>query len=69
MVIQPENRGTVPAILYSLLRLTTMVSRGPVAIFPSDHYVFEGPPGSKAPASRIAARAFFSTSIEIAAIL
>ena len=39
MVIQPENRGTAPAILYGLLRLITMAPRGPVAIFPSDHYV------------------------------
>ena len=39
VVIQPENRGTAPAILYGLLRLITMAPRGPVAIFPSDHYV------------------------------
>jgi mannose-1-phosphate guanylyltransferase len=39
MVIQPENRGTAPAILYGLLRLTSMAPGGPVAIFPSDHYV------------------------------
>ena len=38
-MIQPENRGTAPAILYGLLRLITMAPRGPVAIFPSDHYV------------------------------
>ena len=39
MVIQPENRGGAPAILYALLRLLTMAPEGPVAIFPSDHYV------------------------------
>ena len=39
MVIQPENRGSAPAILYALLRLLTMAPEGPVAIFPSDHYV------------------------------
>jgi mannose-1-phosphate guanylyltransferase len=39
VVIQPENRGTAPAILYGLLRLTTMTPVGPVALFPSDHYV------------------------------
>lgn len=39
MVIQPENRGSAPAILYSLLRLLSLPPTGPVAIFPSDHYV------------------------------
>ena len=39
MVIQPENRGSAPAILYALLRLLTMAPAGPVAIFPSDHHV------------------------------
>lgn len=39
MVIQPENRGTAPAILAGLLCLTTMAPTAPVAIFPSDHYV------------------------------
>jgi mannose-1-phosphate guanylyltransferase len=39
MAIQPENRGTAPAILYGLLRLIAMGPPGPVAIFPSDHYV------------------------------
>ncbi len=39
LVVQPENRGTAPAVLYGLLRLGTLGSMGPVAIFPSDHYV------------------------------
>src|SRR5436309_8423423 len=39
IVIQPENRGTAPAILYGLLRLTAMTPVAPVALFPSDHYV------------------------------
>jgi len=39
IVIQPENRGTAPAILYSVLRLATMTPVAPVAVFPSDHYV------------------------------
>src|SRR5437773_2955466 len=39
VVIQPENRGTAPAILYGLLRLTAMTPVAPVALFPSDHYV------------------------------
>jgi len=33
MAIQPENRGTAPAILYGLLRLIAMAPPGPVAIF------------------------------------
>ena len=39
LVVQPENRGTAPAILYALHRLAPMTGTEPVAIFPSDHYV------------------------------
>ncbi len=39
LVIQPENRGTAPAILYGLLRVAKMGPADSVAIFPSDHYV------------------------------
>lgn len=39
ILIQPENRGTAPAILGALLRLIEEGHTGPVAIFPSDHYV------------------------------
>jgi mannose-1-phosphate guanylyltransferase len=39
VVVQPENRGTTPAILYALHRLGATDLAGPVAIFPSDHYV------------------------------
>jgi mannose-1-phosphate guanylyltransferase len=39
MVIQPEDRGTAAAILYGLLRISTVSPMGAVAIFPSDHYV------------------------------
>ncbi|MGD9590614.1 MAG: sugar phosphate nucleotidyltransferase [Pyrinomonadaceae bacterium] len=38
LVVQPENRGTAPAILYSLLRLAGTAPDAPVAFFPSDHY-------------------------------
>jgi mannose-1-phosphate guanylyltransferase len=38
LVIQPQNRGTAPAILYSLMRLRQMDPQGVVALFPSDHY-------------------------------
>jgi mannose-1-phosphate guanylyltransferase len=38
-LIQPENRGTAPAILAALRRLIETGHTGPVAIFPSDHYV------------------------------
>ncbi len=39
LVIQPENRGTAPAILYGLLRVAKMGPTDSVAVFPSDHYV------------------------------
>lgn len=38
LVVQPENRGTAPAILYSLLRLAKTTADATVAFFPSDHY-------------------------------
>ena len=39
MVVQPENKGTAPAILYSLLQLAKIAPRSAtVAFFPSDHY-------------------------------
>lgn len=39
VVAQPENRGTAPAILYSLMRLAGSAPASTVALFPSDHYV------------------------------
>ncbi|MGD0288314.1 MAG: sugar phosphate nucleotidyltransferase [Candidatus Binataceae bacterium] len=39
LVVQPQNRRTAPAILYSLLRLAELAPRAQVAIFPSDHFV------------------------------
>jgi mannose-1-phosphate guanylyltransferase len=39
LVIQPNNRGTTPAIVYSLLRVASIAPESFVAIFPSDHYV------------------------------
>jgi len=41
-IVQPENRGTAPAIFYALLRLAAVAPDAPVAIFPSDHYVSDG---------------------------
>jgi mannose-1-phosphate guanylyltransferase len=38
MTVQPENRGTGPAILYSLMRLAKASPGAVVAFFPSDHY-------------------------------
>ena len=38
VLIQPSNRGTAPAILYSLMRLCEMDPKAVVAFFPSDHY-------------------------------
>jgi mannose-1-phosphate guanylyltransferase len=39
LVIQPSNRGTAPAILYSLLRIYAANPQAVVAFFPSDHYI------------------------------
>jgi mannose-1-phosphate guanylyltransferase len=39
LVVQPQNRGTAPAILYSLMRLADLAPETLVAIFPSDHFV------------------------------
>ena len=39
LVIQPCNRGTAPAILYSLLRIAAVDSNALVAFLPSDHYI------------------------------
>ena len=38
LAIQPENKGTAPAILYSLLQLAKANPEATVAFFPSDHY-------------------------------
>jgi mannose-1-phosphate guanylyltransferase len=38
LTIQPENKGTAPAILYSLLQLAKINPQATVAFFPSDHY-------------------------------
>ncbi len=39
LVQQPQNQGTAPAILYSLLRLTELAPAASVLLMPSDHYV------------------------------
>jgi mannose-1-phosphate guanylyltransferase len=38
LLVQPQNRGTGPAIMYSLLRLREMDPAAVVGFFPSDHY-------------------------------
>lgn len=38
MVVQPDNRGTLPAILWSLLRLARLDHRAVAGFFPSDHH-------------------------------
>jgi len=38
-IIQPQNKGTAPAILYSLLRLSKINPKATVAFFPPDHYI------------------------------
>ena len=41
-VIQPCNRGTLPAILYTLLRIMGTDPEAVVAFFPSDHHYTDG---------------------------
>jgi mannose-1-phosphate guanylyltransferase len=43
LVVQPQNRGTAPAILYPLLRLAEIAPQAAVAIFPSDHFIDDEP--------------------------
>jgi len=38
LLVQPQNRGTAPAIVYSLMRLHALDAEGLVAFFPSDHH-------------------------------
>lgn len=39
LVVQPSNRGTAPAIVYSLLRIAAQDPHAVVAFLPSDHYI------------------------------
>jgi mannose-1-phosphate guanylyltransferase len=39
LVVQPCNRGTAPAILYSLVRIAATDSSALVAFLPCDHYI------------------------------
>jgi len=39
LVVQPCNRGTAPAVLYSLLKIARRDPKAVVAFFPSDHYI------------------------------
>jgi mannose-1-phosphate guanylyltransferase len=39
LVVQPENRGTAPGMVYPLLHVMELAGDVPLAILPSDHYV------------------------------
>ena len=39
LVVQPDNRGTGPGLLYPLMRIADLAGDVPVAVFPSDHFV------------------------------
>ena len=39
VVVQPEGRGTAPAILYALRRVAVVAPESPLVLLPSDHYV------------------------------
>lgn len=38
LLVQPANKGTAPAILFSLLRVAQLSPNATVAFFPSDHF-------------------------------
>jgi mannose-1-phosphate guanylyltransferase len=38
LLVQPENKGTAPGIIYPLMRIAAMSPDALVAVFPSDHY-------------------------------
>ena len=38
VLTQPQDRGTAPAILYSLLSISSHDPNAHVALFPADHY-------------------------------
>jgi mannose-1-phosphate guanylyltransferase len=38
LVVQPESRGTAPAIVYALQRVAAQCPDAIIALFPSDHY-------------------------------
>lgn len=39
LVVQPSNRGTAPAILYSMMRVAEACPNSSLVVFPSDHFV------------------------------
>ncbi len=39
LVVQPDNRGTAPAVLLALIRMAAAAPEASVAIFPSDHFL------------------------------
>jgi len=41
VVVQPENRGTAPGILYPLVRIARLAGDTPVVVLPSDHHVVD----------------------------
>ena len=42
VLVQPQNQGTAPALLFSLLRLHQLDPQAIVAFFPSDHHFADG---------------------------
>lgn len=41
LLVQPEDRGSAPAVFYGLLRLLKLAPTEPVVILPADHYVVD----------------------------
>jgi mannose-1-phosphate guanylyltransferase len=62
-LVQPCNRGTAPAIIYSLLHLREMDPDGIVAFFPSDHHFSDDGAFSRHMESAYAAAACLSEQV------
>ena len=39
LVVQPDNAGTAPGVLYPLMRIRHLAGNVPVTVYPSDHYI------------------------------
>ncbi|MEO6779758.1 MAG: sugar phosphate nucleotidyltransferase [Bradyrhizobium sp.] len=68
LLIQPCNRGTAPAILYSLMRVREMDPGAIVAFFPSDHHFTDDEALASDIAAAFAAAAFRSESVVLLGI-
>jgi mannose-1-phosphate guanylyltransferase len=67
-VVQPSNRGTAPAIIYSLFRIAASDPDAVVAFFPSDHYFSDNAAFSRSIASAFRAAEMAPSSVVLLGI-